>query len=80
MLKFFNRSFRNQQTTTVTGVELWSVRWTSIKGEYSKEKEQVAEFFTSKEAADAFKKALEDAFKLTRNSLNYVYINKESTK
>lgn len=78
MLNLFKRSFRDTQQVTVEAVKLWSVRWTAVKGEYSKDKEQVAEFFTSKEAADEFAKALKDAFKLTRNNLSYVSINEES--
>lgn len=78
MFNIFKRSFRDKQEMTVDGVELWSVRWTSIKGEYSSDKEQVAEFFTNKEAADEFEKALKDAFKLTRNCLNSVQVRKES--
>lgn len=78
MFNIFKRSFRDKQEMTVDGVELWSVRWTSIKGEYSSDKEQVAEFFTNKEAADEFEKALKDAFKLTRNRLNHIRVQKES--
>jgi hypothetical protein len=78
MIKMFARSFRNEEEATVEGVEVWSVRWTAVTGEYSSSKIPVAEFFSSQEAAKEFEKALKDAFKLTRNSLNYITVKKES--
>ena len=78
MLNVFKRSFRDQKEVTVEGVELWSVRWTAVKGAFSSDKEQVAEFFTSKEAANEFEKALRDAFKITRNTLNSITVQKET--
>lgn len=79
MFKTFARVFRNEEEAIVEGVELWSVRWTSITGTYSSDKKPIAEFFTSKEAAERFASALKDAFKLTRNAINSVEIQKEST-
>lgn len=78
MLKMFTRTFRNEEEAKVEGVEVWSVRWTAVTGEYSGDKEPVAEFFSSETAAKEFEKALKDAFKLTRNSLNDVRTKKES--
>ena len=43
MLKTFLRSFRSREETSVTGVECWSVRWTSVQGLYFNEKKEVAE-------------------------------------
>ena len=42
------------------------------------EKKEVAEFFTSEDDAKEFKKALIDAFKLTRNNVNSILLKKES--
>lgn len=72
------RSFRSKEETSVTGVECWSVRWTSIQGLYSNDKKEAAEFFTSENEAKKFKEALMDAFKLTRNSINSISLKKES--
>lgn len=80
MINTFKRSFRNEDQMSVEGVELWSVRWTAITGEYSSDKEPVAEFFVSKQAAEDFSKALKDAFKLTRNSIDRVTVQRETVK
>ena len=56
MLKTFLSSFRSREETSVTGVECWSVRWTSVQGLYFNEKKEVAEFFTSEDDAKEFKK------------------------
>lgn len=80
MFKIFRRSFRNEEQMAVEGVELWSVRWESVTGRFSNDKKPVAEFFTSKQSAENFAKALQDAFKLTRNSLNYITVQKESVE
>ena len=74
MLKTFLRSFRSKEETSVIGVECWSVQ-----GLYFNEKKEVAEFFTSEDDAKEFKKALIDAFKLTRNNINSILLKKEST-
>ena len=74
MLKTFLRSFRSREEISVTGVECWSVRWTSVQGQYHNDKKEVAEFFTSEEDAKEFKKA----FKLTRNNINSILLKKES--
>ena len=79
MLKTFLRSFRSKEETSVIGVECWSVRWTSVQGQYHNDKKEVAEFFTSEDDAKEFKKALIDAFKLTRNNVNSILLKKEST-
>lgn len=85
-MNIFKRFFRNEELTTVNGVEVWSVRWRAINGRifsdsyYSHTNEPVAEFFTSREEAKQFAKALEDAFKLTRNTLDWYEIKKESVQ
>ena len=43
MLKTFLRSFRSREETSVTGVECWSVRWTSVQGQYHNDKKEVEE-------------------------------------
>lgn len=83
-MNLFKRFFRNEELAAVSGVEVWSVRWRAIDGRilsdsyYSHINEPVAEFFTSKKDAERFAKALEDAFKLTRNTLDWYEIRKES--
>lgn len=54
--------------TTVEGVELYEVRWTSRYGEYSSSIKPEIEVLMSKEDAEAFAKALLEAFKLIRHS------------
>jgi len=52
----------------IDAVETFEVRWEShSKTYYSVHSEQQAQFFTSKEEADAFKQALKDASKLLRD-------------
>lgn len=46
----------------------WIVRWTSRHGEYSSDTRPQAEIFPLKEDAEAFKQALEAAFKLIRHT------------
>lgn len=76
MLNIFKRAFRDNRTIEVDGVEVWSVRWTAVRGEFSQDKQEVAEFFVKEEDAIAFKDALVDAFKLTRNRMNSVKISR----
>ncbi len=85
-MNLFKRFFRNEELTSVSGVEVWSVRWRAVSGTklsdsyYSNRNEPVAEFFTSKEEAKQFAKALEDAFRLTRNTLDWYEIKRESVQ
>lgn len=69
LLKLFKRAFCDNRTIEVDGVEVWS------EGEYSLDKQEVAEFFVEEDAI-AFKDALVDAFKLTRNRMNSVKISR----
>lgn len=56
------------ETKQVSAVQLWEVRWTSRYGQYYHSVKPEVEAFTSEEQAKAFKKSLENAFALTRNT------------
>lgn len=60
--------FRNEQLQTTYVFEAWEVRWTSRHGEYGGDTQPEMRIFPSKEEAEDFKKALEDAFKLIKHT------------
>jgi hypothetical protein len=59
---------QSNEVKTVDAVQLWSVRWESRYGEYSGSTRKEMEAFTSEQEAQAFKLALENAFKLLRHT------------
>lgn len=61
----------------LTAYESWSVRWNSRHGPYSGDLTKRAEVFRTHEEAEAFKKALEDANKLLKNTANETCIELE---
>ncbi len=60
--------FRDEQETSVDCYECWEVRWTSRHGSYSSDTKPEVRAFPKKAAAEEFKKALDDAFKLIRHT------------
>lgn len=64
-MKLFKRFFRDEQQQEVEGVELWYVRWRAHQRD-GYDPEKFVEAFTSKEAADDFADALNDAKRLLR--------------
>lgn len=74
-MKLFNALVRKpvevpatNETKTVDGVQVWTVRWLSRYGEFSGNvREEVAAFVNEQEAKD-FKESIENAFKLLRHT------------
>ena len=60
--------FRDEQETSVDAYDCWEVRWTSRYGGYSYDTKPEVRVFPKKAEAEAFKKALDDAFKLIRHT------------
>lgn len=58
----------SNETKQVDAVQLWEVRWRSRNGEYHSDTRPEVETFTSEKEAEAFKKALENAFALTKTT------------
>lgn len=77
-MNFFKKKLivpTTNETTEIEAVQLWSVRWTTIKADsYLNSHTFFAhpsfnmEAFTSKKAADEFAQSLISAFKLTRDT------------
>lgn len=65
-------------TIDLIAIEMWEVRWDSREGKYSGDEKNEIETFTSKEDAQIFKDALDDAFKLLRytNDITNVIMRK----
>ena len=58
----------NNEMVEVDTVQLWFVEWMSRHGEYSTDLQVEIEAFTSLETANAFKNALDAAFKLLKHT------------
>lgn len=77
-MKLFKLFFRDEQTINVDAVELWEVWWTRRHGEFYRDTKPAVKVFTSKEDAEMFAKAIEDAYKLIQHtSGTEVYIKKQ---
>ena len=57
-----------EERTEIDVFESWTVRWTSRNGQYPFDTRPEMEIFPSKESAAAFKRELEEAFKLIKHT------------
>jgi hypothetical protein len=75
MLNIFKKGHR----TLTSDLETWAVRWNQRYGDYSGQYKQVAQFFTNKEEAEAFKESLMRATSLlghTSTDLTWIKLEK----
>lgn len=73
------RIFKKGHTTLTTDMETWVVRWNKKYGEFSGDYREVAQFFASKDEAEAFADSLRRAIKLlghTCSTLTWVKCEK----
>jgi hypothetical protein len=56
------------ETKIINVVQLWEVRWLSRHGEWRDDTKTEVEVFASKEEANAFREALENAFRLIKHT------------
>lgn len=61
-------TFRDTQDTSIEVCQAWEVWWTSRHGKYSADVKKEVRVFISEEAAEQFRDALEDAFKLIKHT------------
>jgi hypothetical protein len=66
MLNIFKKQIPAQKGREVEVVELWRVEWESRYGSYSGDTRKEVEIFTNEPDAQAYAKALRDAFKIIR--------------
>lgn len=64
----FRRLFGRVNKLSGDITELWQVRWTSRHGEFSVDVRTQTELFYTKEAAEEFRRKLEEAFLLIRST------------
>ena len=71
----------DSEDTTIEGVQLWLVRWTSRYDSWHADTQKEVEAFASKETANRFATDLRNAFKLIRHtSRTTVTVEKSGTK
>ena len=76
-MKLFKVFFRDETEMSVDAFEAWEVRWQSRQGSYDGDTRPEVRMFPVKNDANAFAKALRDAFKLIEHtSGNYVSVEK----
>lgn len=76
-MKLFKKTIRNKETKTIDVIEQWVVTWISYSRGTSESYPTYTKCFkafTSKEDAEEFKKALEDAHKLLHSESLSKYI------
>lgn len=66
--------FRDEQEMGVDVFEAWEVRWHGRVGVFSGDTRPHIKVFPKKEDAEAFKKALEDAFVLLKITGSHTYV------
>jgi len=67
-MNIFKMFFRDEQVRSVDTLETYEVRWQSRHGEYSNDTKPEIKVFVTEQDAHAFKKALDDAFKLINHT------------
>lgn len=67
-MKLFKMFFRNEEAMSVDVVETWEVRWESRYDDYVYGVKPEIRVFPSKQDAQAFAKALRDAFALIKHT------------
>jgi hypothetical protein len=75
MLKIFKKGHE----TLTTDMETWVVRWNKRYGSFNDDYEEVAQFFTNKDEAEAFADSLQRAVKLlghTSSDLTWIKCEK----
>lgn len=79
MINIFKKGYR----TLTTDIDTWVVRWNKRYGEFHCDIEMAAQFFTSREEAEAFADSLKKAIKLLghmSNELTWVKCEKVKNK
>jgi len=67
-MKLFKMFFRDEAEMSVDVFETWEVRWDSRHGSYSSDTRPEVRSFPVREDANAFAKALKDAFNLIKHT------------